>query len=148
MKKYFKLGDLVIFVSIFIIALICLFVSLNVFSSANLSSKFEIKYENNVLCAASIDEDATYTIKTNDDLSLLVIYKNGEEVNSIEFNKGRELLNVIEVKDNSIKMVEANCPNHNCMHMTLNQNHSLPIICVNGICVILLDTTSEIDVLS
>ncbi len=46
-----------------------------------------------------------------------------------------DIINVVEIKGNKIRMIEANCKNKYCLEMKITRNVSTAIVCTNGVVV-------------
>lgn len=147
-NKYFKLGDFIIIGTIVIIIILVFVMALNKYSVNIDDAIVEIVYKNEVVVEAKIDENAKYTIKSADDLTKVLIYKNDVLIKEIKVYLNDDFYNIIVISDSTIHMEDASCKNKECMKTDIDQNHTLPIICTNGVVVRLVEDDGDVDVIS
>ncbi len=111
------------------------------------NAKVMIMINNQIIEELDLDENKEYdyVIKASKNSDIL-IYKNESLLKTITNTKNIEIDNNFMIKGYEIKMTNANCKHHDCMHMVINNQSTLPIVCTNGI-IIKVINNSDIDII-
>ncbi len=151
MKGIIKKGDIVIFICILVLSAFFIFGLASKIKN-NDTEIIEVIYSSHsnkeTLLSVDINTDATYIIKTNEDLNKLQVFLNYTCIKEIDYDNDKEIYNSFKVINKSVKMIDANCKNKDCMKITINSKNNLPIICTNGITIKFKTNNSEVDVIS
>lgn len=112
----------------------------------------EIVYQNEVVDTVQYSKtlDAVYTFEALDDTHVKITIQTAgkEQEKTITARPPHHIHNVVTVRNGTIKMTEANCPHHDCLHMYMNGRVIFPIICTNGVMVrFRMMTPEEVEVL-
>ena len=152
MKKYFKIGDLFIFIAVIILVLSIFFFVFRKYNHKSEDANIQIMYKNEVIdviqCKEIFQEDKEYIYVINGIDDKIYIYKNDVLFKTIDNKNNNDFNNVIKMKDNKIYMEEASCKNKDCMKTIITSNSNLPIICTNGISIVISNESSDIDIIA
>ena len=152
MKKYFKFGDLIIFVVMIIIVLSVFFFVFKKYNVKSEDTNIKIMYKNetiDVISAKEIfqnDKEYRYVIEGIDDK--IYVYKNDILLKTINNQNKDDFKNIINMENNKVYMEDATCKNKDCMKTIIDDKSHLPIICTNGISVIISDANNDIDIIA
>ena len=95
------------------------------------SDKIQLIINNEEIDNFYLYEEITYEIKSNN--NQILIYKNDSLFKTIDNKNIKNIYNKIKIENRKVKVIESNCAHKDCMHMEINNNYKLPIICTNGI---------------
>lgn len=140
-----KLADILIIISIIIIIISIFLFSFKKYKVDLNDSYIEIIYKNEVVVKTQVNEEAEYEIKSSDDLKNVLIYKNDILIKSLNITVNDDFYNIIIIKDGVIHMDDASCKNKDCMKTEINETHTLPIICTNGVTIKVVSNDDIID---
>lgn len=116
---------------VIVIFIIVLFIFIYIPYMNNISNNnIQIIINNQIVDEFNINDEYQYLIETKD--NNIYIYRNSKLIKKINSNN-KTIYNKIQVSNNEVKIIEANCSGKDCMHMKLNAYYKLPIICTNGI---------------
>lgn len=125
--KVLKKCDYILIIVIFIIAISLNFAVTDVLNNPVTNGQVVIYYRNDIIKTLPLDEDTTYTIEAG----------NG--------------VNTIEIKDNKVNMIDANCKDKLCVHEKQIQYNNQTIVCLPNMIVVKIesnDNSSEIDAIA
>jgi len=105
--------------------------------------QIEVLYKSKLVSSISLEEDAIYSIQVNN--NELIFKKNDEVIKKINVD-GDNSFNSFEIKNQKVKMIDADCKGKDCEKMYITINHLIPIICTNGV-VLNPTSSSNIDVI-
>ena len=111
----------------------------------DINNDIQIIINNEIIDNLSINDNNTYLINSDD--LYIYVYKNGSLIKTIDNKHKKNIFNIITIDSSKIKMKESNCLGKDCMHMEINENHKLPIICTNGIVIKISNNDNKSDIL-
>ena len=147
--KGFKLPDLIIYGAIIVLVAVLFIVIFAVPSSESLRG-VRIKIYGTAVFACNF-EDGTYCALTEDGSVEFTEPEDGKQLVTVKTDHG---YNVVEINytDRIVKVVEADCPNGDCIYSNLQpaqiikSNKSLPVYCnPHGVLIEPLDYTPDYD---
>lgn len=109
-----------------------------------ISNTYQIIVKNQVVDEDCIYNKNNYLIESSN--GYIYIYKNDRFL--IKILDKDIIKNEIEVYNNVIKMKNANCSGKDCTFMIIDSNHSVPIICTNGVVIKLVNKQTNSDIVS
>lgn len=109
----------------------------------NVNLILEVRYENKLIYEVQYEEGLDEELTINQEVNLMTWTLNGEEHTEV-LESDKHIHNKIHLKYGEVKMVEANCKDKYCLQMQIKGRYSAPIICINGVSVILVGGELEI----
>ena len=152
MKKYFKIGDLFVLVIMIVLVLSVFFFVFKRYNIKSEDANIKIMYKNETIDIINKKEifqsnnQYRYVIEGIDDK--IYVYKNDVLFKTINNLNNDDFKNIINMENNKIYMEDATCKNKDCMKTIISNNSYLPIICTNGISVIISNDNNDIDIIA
>jgi hypothetical protein len=146
-----KKGDYLIILLAFILVIsvyTIYFIQNPLFASG--AQEIEVRYQNRVVYTVDYKEglDQFVELVAEDGILTITILQNGEVV-SIQTRDVRDrgrTENTVHLLYGNVHMDEANCPDQYCMRMRITSPLSPPIVCTNGVTVMMVTMDIEITI--
>jgi len=97
----------------------------------------EVTYKNTVIYSVKLEESTDLIIEITSEDNVLTV-KNNSKIKNFPIGSDKEILNVVLITFDEIRMIDANCPNKYCLYMKLKSSTVTPIVCTNGIMIKLI----------
>ena len=111
---------------------------------ANVNLILEVRYENKLIYEVQYEEGLDEELTINQEGHIMKwSLKDGEE-HTVVLESDKHIHNKVHLKYGEVKMTEANCKDKYCLQMQIKGRYSAPIICINGVSVILVGGELEI----
>ena len=109
------------------------------------NNKLQLIVNNELIDNLNINESNIYLINSDD--IYIYIYKNELLFKTVTNKYRKKIYNVITIENGTIKVTSSNCIGKDCMHMEINKNNNLPIICTNGIVIKISNSNKTSDIM-